>query len=735
MYESYFVDSVKGYYRHLAIVESSEYIDKVFSLIEDYLKVNHNPKVIYAFHPWLNGSKDRMKLFKERLKGDFIDIDYSNSEKFLGQSADLVILDTVGDFRPNYIARFVDMTRGGGLAIIYTDNFLQNKMYRQSLTRNGIVKDLFERRFLDEAKKHRGIILIQDDHVYFSPYSSNEAHKPSRRIPKEPKIPLPIHELCMSSDQNKILEESLFILGEGKRVLAITAARGRGKSASVGLFLAFLAYRHEENFSNIIITSPTYYSAQEIFNFMIVGLKKLKAKFRIKTSKDGKIMKIIVGDTRIKWVSPDLAKNEEGNLIVVDEAAAIGLETLDYIIRGWDKVILVTTIHGYEGSGKAFMRYLNKLKNSLLLKHVKMEYPIRYAKGDPIERFMFNVLLLDAEAPDVIYKSDLEVREIPQEDLFSNDNLLRAVYGILVEAHYRNSPDDLMLLGDMAFQKIIVGYSSGLPIAVAQVVFEGGLNDTQITDIARGLKNEGHLIPHRIIKYVRALDFGKMIGWRIMRIAVSPENQGKGIGSKILNEVIKNAQKENVDWIGSSFVVDYSVLRFWVKNGFVPIYLSSIKNEQLNGYSIIVVKPLTERASKFVKELSGFLKDKLLRTSHQVYYNLNPLLIALILRSTYKNDLIKLEDRIPYLYLEKIKSYISGEIPYNSIADAAHYITTKYFLEPRINLSEDIEGALVARVLQGKSWYHAGLMLGLSSKEVELKVKTGLRELLQSYDN
>ncbi|TRM80982.1 tRNA(Met) cytidine acetyltransferase, partial [Sulfolobus sp. F3] len=338
-------------------------------------------------------------------------------------------------------------------------------------------------------------------------------------------------------DQNKVLEESLFILESGKRTLVVTAPRGRGKSASVGLFLSYLV--NKEIFSNIVVTSPTYFSSQEIFNFLMKGLSVLRAKFSLGESRDGKIMRVRRGETRVKWLPPDLAEDEEGDLIVVDEAAAIGMENLDYIIRKYDKVILVTTIHGYEGSGKAFLKFVDKLKKGLLVKHVKLEYPIRYAKGDPVERFLYDVFLLDAEAPEVSSITNYKITRVSQEELFSNDDLLKKVYGILVEAHYRNSPDDLMLLGDMAFQRIYVYWADDNPISVAQVVYEGNLREEEIVNISDGVKNEGHLIPHRIIKYVRFLDFGKLKGWRVMRIAVTPEFQGKGIGSKVLDKVIE----------------------------------------------------------------------------------------------------------------------------------------------------------------------------------------------------
>ncbi|MEM3269802.1 MAG: hypothetical protein QXZ61_05120, partial [Saccharolobus sp.] len=66
--------------------------------------------------------------------------------------------------------------------------------------------------------------------------------------------------------------------------------------------------------------------------------------------------------------------------------------------------------------------------------------------------------------------------------------------------------------------------------------------------------------------------------------------------------------------------------------------------------------------------------------------------------------------------------------------EAAHYIVTKYFLELKSDIGLDFEAPLVARVLQGKSWYHAGIMLGLPNKEVENRVKLGLSKILELYE-
>lgn len=723
--ESEFKKAINFYYRHLLFVEGKNYLDKALEYIKIFLKVNPQPKITYAFHPWVSGSKDRLNFFKQNINLPIVDIDYSSSERYLGETFDLVILDAVDDFRPNYISRLVDMTRGGGLAVIYTDNLYQNKLYRNSLIKDGIVDSYFEDRFLRKVKSYPGIIYVKDGkESSFKSVNEKSLSRPKPKIPQNPTIPLSLHNLCLSEDQNKALEESTFILQEKKRVLAITAPRGRGKSAVVGLFLSYVVKRRLREPTVIIVTSPSYFSSFEIFKFLIKGLEALGIKHRVTKSKDGKIMRVSAGEVIVRWLAPDLAKDYEGYLIVVDEAAAIGTETLEYIVNSWNKVVLISTIHGYEGSGKAFLKYLMSLKQRVIFKHVTLDFPIRYAKGDPVERFIYDVMLLDAEPKERKYTGIF--REISREELFKNDAELRQIYGILVSAHYRNSPDDLMLLGDLHFQKIF----SIDDIGVAQIVYEGGLSEEKVRNLMLGEGSLGNLIPHRIIKYERVSEFGKLRGWRVVRIAVLPEYQGKGIGSNLLSEIKKEAEKEGLDWIGSSFVMDYKVLNFWVKNGFYPVYLASRKNEGLNGYSVIVLYSFNEETKRIVDQLSFKLKTKILKTAHQVYFNVSPITLAKLLASIPAHK--KVEDLDSY-YIEKIKAFLEGILPYNSVADAIYILTEKYFWERPINLDVIEEATLVGRVLQGKSWSHIAYALNKTPREVEEILLSSVSKLMKAF--
>ncbi|WP_252896609.1 GNAT family N-acetyltransferase [Metallosphaera hakonensis] len=273
----------------------------------------------------------------------------------------------------------------------------------------------------------------------------------------------------------------------------------------------------------VVVTSPTYWSGAEIMKFSELSLNALGKRYRRVTSKDGKILSLEVGDSRIRWLPPELARDYHGDLIIVDEAASLGKEFIDYVLRRWDKVALVTTVHGYEGSGKIFLRFLDKYEGDHDIQRLKLDSPVRYSKGDPIEKFLYDTFLLDVEADGENHVG--QVVEISPDQLFHDEAKLRKVYGILVTAHYRNSPDDLMMLGDFTFQKIFVAETD---VGVTQIVEEGDLTEEAVKSILQGEENLGHLIPHRLIKYWRAMEFSKFKGWRVMRIAVVPTFRARG---------------------------------------------------------------------------------------------------------------------------------------------------------------------------------------------------------------
>lgn len=168
-------------------------------------------------------------------------------------------------------------------------------------------------------------------------------------------------------DQDKALEGLYFIMSSGKRSISITAPRGRGKSAVVGLFLASLSSEDRKKPLKVYVTSPSIAGASQIFEFMVKGLENLGVEYSVKKNSNV-ISSVNTESMKVSYIPPDAAYSEEGDILVVDEAAALGIAYIDMISRTWTKTIMVTTVHGYEGSSKAFSKYLRKLADNRKIK-------------------------------------------------------------------------------------------------------------------------------------------------------------------------------------------------------------------------------------------------------------------------------------------------------------------------------------------------------------------------------
>lgn len=148
-----------------------------------------------------------------------------------------------------------------------------------------------------------------------------------------------------------------------------------------------------------------------------------------------------------------------------------------------------------------------------------MDEPIRYGKGDPVERWLNDLLCLDAtQNSDSLtfgfpHPSQCELYFVNRDTLFSyhpsSENFLNKLMTIFVSSHYKNTPNDLQLLSDAPAHQIFVLMGplaeatahNRLPdiLCAIQVSFEGEISAKTIAEqLKRGLRPSGDLIPWTI---------------------------------------------------------------------------------------------------------------------------------------------------------------------------------------------------------------------------------------------
>jgi N-acetyltransferase 10 len=238
---------------------------------------------------------------------------YKDSHKILGQTFGMCILQDFESITPNVLCRTMETVEGGGLVVmlfntmtslkqLYTISMDVHSRYRTEA--HAFVEPRFNERFILSLGSCETCIAI-DDELNILPITSHIKEIKEVQLPglqgagaddiksenlyltkeqrelKDLKLQLketkPIGNLvsiCKTLDQARSVMQIVDTISEKsmKTTISLTAGRGRGKSASLGISLASaIVY----GFSNIFVTAPTPENLGSVFEFLFRGLDAL----------------------------------------------------------------------------------------------------------------------------------------------------------------------------------------------------------------------------------------------------------------------------------------------------------------------------------------------------------------------------------------------------------------------------------------------------------------------------
>nr|CEL70485.1 TPA: Predicted P-loop ATPase fused to an acetyltransferase (ISS), related [Neospora caninum Liverpool] len=436
----------------------------------------------------------------------------------------------------------------------------------------------------------------------------------------------PLINLCLSVDQAKAVLAFLDCLasqasGKSKanggaseqnggklatqlhQTFALTAARGRGKSAALGIAVAAaVAY----DYTNIFVSAPSPENVKTLFDFVIKGLAALGLKEHLDFSvtREDTGLATTAHASRSSGVSPSEGNSSRGasrlitgvevhrghkqtvtfvtpdkreslahaDLLVIDEAASIPLPIVKSLFGPY-VVLLSSTVHGYEGTGRALsLKLLQDLKQNKFsslsnnpkggflarsLKQLTLTTPIRYSMGDGVEAWLHDLLCLGATEPPKLSEAALppaskcDLYLVDRDALFSyhdaSEAFLHNLLSLFVSSHYKNSPNDLMLMADapahllFALLPPVDEQTATVPdiYCAIQVSIEGHLSKQAIQQaLGRGMRPSGDLIPWTLAQQFADEDFGALTGARVVRIACHPSLQRLGYGTAALQQLM-----------------------------------------------------------------------------------------------------------------------------------------------------------------------------------------------------
>ena len=316
---------------------------------------------------------------------------YKETDKILGNTYGMCILQDFEAITPNLLARTVETVEGGGLVLLllkgmtslkqlYTLSMDIHSRYRTEA--HDDVTARFNERFILSLGSCESCLVV-DDELNVLPISGGKNIKalppanPDQDGKTEAKKELdgikeglvdtqPVGSLvtlAKTVDQAKALLTFVDAIAEKtlKSTVTLTAARGRGKSAALGVAIA-AAVAH--GYSNIFITSPSPENLKTLFEFVFKGFDALNyldhVDYTIIQSTNPDFNKAIVRVNvhrqhrqTIQYIQPqDAYTLGQAELLVIDEAAAIPLPLVRKLMGPY-LVFMASTINGYEGTGRS----------------------------------------------------------------------------------------------------------------------------------------------------------------------------------------------------------------------------------------------------------------------------------------------------------------------------------------------------------------------------------------------
>ncbi|CAG2245783.1 KRE33 [Mytilus edulis] len=559
--------------------------------------VRARPSVLWCYKKELGFSshrKKRMKQLQKKIKSGKLDVKeddpfelfvastnirycyYAETHKILGQTFGMCILQDFEALTPNLLARTIETVEGGGVVVIllktmaslkqlYTMSMDVHARYRTESHQDVVGR--FNERFLLSLTSCKNCMVI-DDQFNMLPVSS--------------------HILNIQPVPAKSMEDALSPQEQELRDLKDSLQ----DTQPVGSIVNCCKTLDQ-------VGTPSPENLKTVFEFVFKGFDTLEYQehldYEIIQSTNPDFNKAIVRANifrehrqTIQYIHPsDSHKLGQAELVCIDEAAAIPLPLVKNLLGPY-LVFMSSTINGYEGTGRSLsLKLVQQLRQQSAtfggssevqkaismatksdsvssatgraLHEIVLNDSIRYANGDPVEKWLNDLLCLDATNVSRITSGcpvpeSCDLYYVNRDTLFSyhkaSEGFLHRIMALYVSSHYKITfffsplileyPNDLQLLSDAPAHHIfaLLGpvdpNQSSLPEVL--YMFRGDISSSTIMNsLSRGKRASGDLIPWTISQQFQDQDFAGLSGARVVRIATHPDYQSMGYGTRAMN--------------------------------------------------------------------------------------------------------------------------------------------------------------------------------------------------------
>lgn len=526
---------------------------------------------------------DLVKKITETFRGDWVVISDNHitatclstkhAKMLLGSEFKHAIFDaTLGFNLEAFTILAGTLVKGSQLLLLLPINLFarpDNDSLRWHESGQPIITPNFYRYLLKTLQQHRIERLNTEQ------YLANQLNQTTR-----------VHQL-LNEEMNQITlnptlaqNELLFKLQQSpSRIAIVTAKRGRGKSALAGLF----THQHD-----CWICAPNKTAITTLERFA-----KADTPF-------------FAPDNLLNQLSD---KRSLPEWLVIDEAAMIPLPLLKAIIDKANRILLLTTTEGYEGTAQGFLvKLLPDLQDYC---HFNLTTPIRWHKDDKLEQFIADLLLEDPQmslVSSTFEQANLQIESITSSQLVADKAQFTQLYGLLKAAHYRTTPIDLRRLLDANNISITQIKWQDQIIGVVVAIQEGQLPSDLVKQVWLGTRRpKGNLVAQSLAAHAGELVAAQLKSLRINRIAIHSDARRQGIGNALIVNQIELAKQQGCDFVSVSFAYQPAIFNFWQRCGFQLVHIGTHQEASSGSYAAMAIYAISSLGKRLQIELAAKL--------------------------------------------------------------------------------------------------------------------------------
>ena len=384
----------------------------------------------------------------------------------------------------------------------------------------------------------------------------------------------------------------------------LRADRGRGKSTALGIIAHSLAERGLD----VTVTAPSRRQLNTFFGHCT--------------------------HPSVRFIPVDelLRGPTNTHCLLIDEAAMFPADAIKRLLQSFPKVVMATTVNGYEGSGRGFdirvTGHLNKHYPDWQL--MTLQQPVRWAENCPLESLTNQVMLMDTETSCVSRQDGIVL--LSGQELAVEPQLLKTVWTLLINAHYQTTPDDLQRMLDGPENHLILRINNGCVQGALWLVEE----PDHLTQLAESIcsgdrRPSGYLLPQLLAYNHAQPEYLQYRYARVIRIATDETCRRRGVASSLLAFAGNWAKAQKFDLIGTTFGANHSLVEFWRANRYQALHLGESTDASSGEVSIAMAMPLNTEGQQALDKLTESFANKI--KCGLFYREINKHTLAMILQS------------------------------------------------------------------------------------------------------